>query len=111
MMERRQMQLEYDNRFGFGKTCTAYWVFDSDRVGEHFIFRFPNGVKVSVIRTTTWNYRYTAELLSTAASIGFAFGKYEALVWDRNGKKVEQEGFLDHKEVRQLLSRWRNFRS
>ena len=109
-MNERRITIDYDNRFGFAKTCTAYWTFNPDRVGEQFIFDFPNGIKVSVIRSTMWNYRYAAELLSTAASMGFAFGEYEALVWDRNGNEVEQEGYMGYKEVRRLLSRWRNFK-
>ena len=111
MMERRRIELEYDNRFGFGKSGTAYWIFDRDRVGEQFIFLFPNGIKVSVIRSTMWNYEYAAQFFFTAASMGFALGKYEALVWDRHGNEVEQEGYMDYKEVRQLLNKWRNYAS
>ena len=111
MKRRRTFEVPYDNRFGFGRSCKAYWVFDSDRVGEQFIFNFPNGIEVSVIRSTSWDYRYVAELLSTAASMGFAFGLYEALVWDKSGNEVEQEGYLTHTEVRKLLSKWRNVKT
>ena len=108
-MNERRITIDYDNRFGFAKTCTAYWTFNPYRVGEQFIFAFPNGIKVSVIRSTAWNYRYAEELLFTAASMGFAFGKYEALVWGKDEEELEQVGYMDHKEVRKLLSKWRNF--
>ena len=109
MMQHHRMKLDYDNRFGFGKYCSAFWTFDSDRVGEQFIFRFSNGVEVSVIRSTRWNYQYTAQLLSTAASLGFACGLYEALVTDSYGNTLYQDGYLDHKRVHKLLSRWQGY--
>ena len=101
-------EVSYDNRFGFAKYCTALWVFNSERVGEQFIFEFPNGIRVSVIRISMWNYNYAAALLYTAASHGFAFGRYEALVTDAYGREIFQDGMLNFKDVIRLLSTWRN---
>ena len=109
-MVQSKEKIAYDNRFGFGKSCTAYWIFEPNRVGEQFIFKFPNGIKVSVARSTCWDYRFAAEGLSTASSYGFSLGRYEALVRDRDGKTLEEDlGWLDHKDVHKLLSKWRNY--
>ena len=109
-MSEQRITIDDDNRFGFAKTCTAYWVFNPGRVGEQFIFEFPNGIKVSVIRSTAWNYQFAAQLSFFAASMGFAFGSYEALVWDKSGEELEQVGYMGYKDVHRLLSRWRNFK-
>ena len=108
MFEHRQIKLDYDNRFGFRKYCSAFWTFDNERVGEQFIFKFRNEIEVSVIRSTMWNYSYAAACLSTSSSMGFAFGKYEVLVTDNHGVPLYQDGYLDHKQVQKLLSKWGN---
>ena len=111
MFKRETFELKYDNRFGFSKYCKALWVFDVDRVGEQFIFKFPNGVKVSVIRNTYWNYHMAASNSSFACSYGFAFGLYEALVYAPDGNELEQGGYMDHTDVHKLLSRYRNLKT
>lgn len=109
-MRYNRNEVAYDNRFGFAKCCKAYWFFDPNRVGEQFLFTFPNGMKVSVIRHTSWSYHYAEEGNSFACSYGFACGTYEALVWNPAGEEVEQHGYMDHKRVHQLLSKYRNYR-
>ena len=108
MNEMHRNEIQYDNRFGFARYCTAYWILSPDRVGEQFIFQFPNGMKVSVIRSTIWDFNLSVRGLLFATSMGFAIGRYEALVMDKNGNEFEQEGFLDHKGVHKLLSKWRS---
>ena len=100
----------YDNRFGFSKYCKAEWIFDIDRVGEKFALDFPNGVRVSVIRNTGWDYQWVAANSSFASSYGFAFGLYEALVFAPDGHELEQDGYMDHRDVHKLLSRYRNYK-
>lgn len=106
IMGYNRSEIPYDNRFGFAKYATAYWRFDENRVGEQFIFHLRNGIKVSVIRATDWDYTSANEGLSCGSSIGFFAGLYEALVSDEADETLEQEGFLNHKEVQLLLSRW-----
>ena len=111
MFAHKTYDAKYDNRFGFSKYCKAYWIFDIDCVGERFIFKFPNGVEVSVIRTTHWNYHMAASNSSFACSYGFAFGLYEALVYAPDQSELDQEGYMDYTDVHKLLSKYRNWQS
>ena len=98
-------ELRYDNRFGFAKYAKAYWIFTENRVGEQFVFSFPKGVTVSVIRSCSWDYEGVKMGFAMDSSYGFIAGLYEALVWDRYGKPIGEAQCLDHTQVHSLLSR------
>lgn len=114
-MENGNITVEYDNRFGFAKYCTATWIMNSQYVGEVFDFNFPNGICVTVARNTPWCYSTIPEGQWDSSTRGFRIGKYELLVHQKSDgffhdEIKEEAGYLDHKQVRQFLSRWRNHR-
>ena len=106
----RERDVEYDGRFGYEEHCAkSTWRCDSERVGERWLFRFPNGKEISVVRRTSWRYEYVCEGLSNACSYGFPLGLYEAAQVSNKpgwGECFEDlGGYLTFKEVKELLDK------